>query len=62
MEGASKKLAVVFGKHFGAEEYDKFISFNGKVEKREKEIVAEMKQTRTYGGGILPHPRRLCRI
>lgn len=44
VDGAKKKLAGWLGKHFCACEYDKLVSLNKKVEKREKEIIAEMKQ------------------
>lgn len=44
MDSARKKLSGWFGKHFCAGEYDVLFAFNDKVEKREKEIIAEMKQ------------------
>ena len=42
MDGARKKLAGWLGKHFCAGEYDKLVAFSKKIEKREREIVAEM--------------------
>ena len=44
MDSARKKLAGWLGRHFTAGEYYKLIDFNKKVEKREKEIVAEMRE------------------
>ena len=44
MNGARKKLAGWLGKHFCAGEYDKLVALNKKIERREKEIVAEMKE------------------